>query len=429
MERYYDIFGLPVTATEEQIKERYEQLLKSCEKLPKKEYYRVCRIIQEAYFSIVVNLPKTNKSAEAAFVLERNRELNKLTRPLNMRGLKRIGAGVLAGMMLFVLTGCSKDDRDILDQNEKEQAQVIKNRTRSLMEQYKSRSFIKDYGLYNDAYPEFYVGEVGRISCFGVLTNKFDHLTGGSGSTNRYFVNLIEMYDGLAYKETENGDLIFDWSQTDRDDFDTTTFSSRNNENEKEFVFEDKKDGKILFTRTICDSGKEVSDKIVFQRDLSDDVHVTVESTSYDRNYYEDFGYDEILFNSGNPTRIKIDYYGEIYEFTKVYRSHGDVTSNILYLPDGEIDNDSLYMDDYFALEEAICSKENYESDQNRKAIACFEKYLSKKKCMELFLQGSEGNNNYDTVKSLINSGEYESALMIMESDAHWKVVMRLYIQ
>ncbi|MDE6284976.1 MAG: hypothetical protein K2M17_04450, partial [Bacilli bacterium] len=194
--------------------------------------------------------------------------------------MKKFGKKDLAALVLvvaYLLSGCKASSKTP-DKGETKRSNDVayEEIVSSLMEKYKESSFIKDYGLYSDIYPVLYVGDTGSLNDDGVLTNSFSNFTGGGMSIELYYLYLMEMYENQAYQKDENGNLIFDWSAVNGKfvKFDTTVFSHQNDETGKNFRFEDKKDGNLVFARDIRDNGKEVFNKITLQRDLSEDVHV-----------------------------------------------------------------------------------------------------------------------------------------------------------
>lgn len=334
----------------------------------------------------------------------------------------------------YLLNGCGLTSKTKNNNNVDTKDDYSHEWIASKMDQYKEKSFIRDLGLYNDTYPEFYIGD-DTLRDDGILTGDLSNFISDIGfPIDHYYLCLVEMYENKKYRTDENGNLIFTWNNENKvGDFDTTTISYQIDW-QKNISIKDTKDGKTVIKRVIGDFGESIVNIIEVEKVLSENVHATIKATHEKSPTLGSHG-DVILFDNTNTCVLTINYYGSIYTFTYVCEETNEINDNFKYsisLPNGitfdsekkdwtSIPEESNDFADYYNLIAEICHSANYENGMNPKAVACFEQFLVKSDCYDLYLKGSSSNPWYAYVTELIADSNYELALNIMRDEAiYW---------
>lgn len=341
---------------------------------------------------------------------------------------------LLAWLMLlaYMASGCGMSSRGKKNDKNSNDIAIAHEWCLSQMDIYKENSFIKDFGIFSDECPEFYVG-VQDSERLGVLNNVFNYLVGNVPfSIDQYYLNLMEKYENKQYEIDKDGNLVFAWDDEYKfGDFDETLFSHREEYYAKINKFVDKKDGKVVYSRSIQDFGNRLENKIVVYKDLAKDVHATIEATNSIIPVWLEKGYEEA--NNVVETVLTIDYHGKNYIFicTSETFAQGDFRYSIT-LPDGVTfdkekadcvsdrseSKDFLDFDNLMSL---ICDTTNYKDGENKEAVLYFEHFQRKIDSVVLFGQGSPNNPWYAYIQELMDGGDYETALSIMQSDGtYW---------
>lgn len=335
---------------------------------------------------------------------------------------------LLLAFTYLLNSGCAMSSEESKSKKEDSDSQKLHEWHISKMDRYKENSFIKDFEIYNDAYPEFYINKDGETA-FGVLTEDFASLTGGHPfSTDHYYIGLMDKYESKQYKVDENGNLIF--NRTGEDcigNLETTIFSSTKDEKGKSFTLKDQKDGETVIIRNIFDSGSQLQNEITIKRVLSEDVTATINAVHKKFPMFENTDID--MYTDTVTTVITINYYGEIYNFISNYAKNINGYSRTISLPSEIVSDNSIVdtptslsdsesYDVFNTLRELICNDRYYTDGKNPEAIAYFEQFLGIKECLDLFAQGSLDNPWYSYIQELIKSKEYKIAMDMMTSDA-----------
>lgn len=336
-------------------------------------------------------------------------------------------------ILSYLLNGCGLTNKNKNNNNNIETKHDYSHELLiSKMDEYKEKSFIQDLGLYNDIYPEFYIGS-DILHDDGILTGDLGNYISDLGfPVNHYYLSLAEMYKDKKYHSDENGNLIFTWDNENKvGDFDTTVISYQKEEWLKHILIEDTKDGKTVIKRIIGDFGERMVNEIVVEKVLSENVHATIKAT-HEKSPSITSQKEVILFDNKNTCVLTMNYYGRIYTFTYISDETNNICRYSISLPD-DITFDSEKKDwvsnpeesndfvDYYNLIAEICCSANYEDGMNPKAIACFEQFLVKSNCYDIYIKGSSNNPWYGYVTELISNGNYEMALNIMKSETtYW---------
>lgn len=335
-------------------------------------------------------------------------------------------------ILSYLLNGCGLASKNKNNNNIDTKDDYSHELLISKMDEYKEKSLIQDLGLYNDIYPEFYIGS-DTIHDDGILTGDLGNYISDVGfPINHYYLHLADMYKDKKYHTDENGNLIFTWDSENKvGDFDTTIISCQKEEWLKHILIEDKKDGKTVITRIIGDFGEKMINEIVVEKVLSENVHATIKAT-HEKSPSLTSQKDVILFNNTNTRVLTINYYGRIYTFTYVSNETNNNYRYSISLPNGitfdsdkkdwvSIPEESNDFVDYYNLIAEICCSANYEGGMNSKAIACFEQFLVKSDCYDIYLKGSSNNPWYTYVTELMSDGNYELALNLMKDEStYW---------
>ncbi len=105
--KYYEILGLPDTATKLDVMKKYQELVQLCHPSAPFGSERLFNEVTEAYHLALIELGEKEQEVKSEYVLERVPVTAKLEKALNLKGIRKFIAGVLAGVMVMsALSGC-----------------------------------------------------------------------------------------------------------------------------------------------------------------------------------------------------------------------------------------------------------------------------------------------------------------------------------
>ncbi len=309
---------------------------------------------------------------------------------------RRLLASML--LMVYLLSGCKGDKKNASKDKEEQCHQYYSQ----LMEDYMEYDFIKDLGLYNEEHPEYYTGEG------GLLTSAFASFTGGIGSTQNYYFDLIAMYNNGFYEKDEYGNITFHWDKlTDKNS--SIAYTSTElyclNEGSSIVLVDTVQDG-TKYTRNIKDDRQNFFiTEFAMEQTIDNNISLKIESEL--DNYLPPTAIKERFTN-----KITINFYGKTYEFFyKWLCADNNNISEYVMLPDEEISEDKSDIQVYFNLVNAI------NSGDASQFMVSFKNYLLRKECLELFNKGGKHNPWYNYIENLINEGNYEQAIIFMNDE------------